>query len=40
MNILIQYPHYGGVGGISRYLESFLENIPHNKQLEITGSIP
>ena len=36
MNILIQYPHYGGVGGISRYLESFLENIPHNKQLEIT----
>lgn len=46
MKLLIQYPHYGGVGGISRYLESFFENIPYNKHLEITlltneyGKIP
>lgn len=36
MKLLIQYPHYGGVGGISRYLESFFENILYNEQLEIT----
>jgi glycosyltransferase involved in cell wall biosynthesis len=36
MRLLIQYPQYGGVGGIARYLEGFLENIPHNEHLEIT----
>jgi len=36
MKLLIQYPHYGGVGGISRYLESFFENMPYNEHLEIT----
>jgi len=35
MKLLIQYPQYGGVGGISRYLDGFLANLSSSTRKDI-----